>query len=137
MEIKRNRMIHLGYAKYWRSDQIYGLTPIKERRGPGRRTHVYVATLDRPIVASRGEGSILRAMASLPDEAKAAQASSIAEDLAEVLGDISPAFKRMLKTEEGFDVEYWVHRIRRVVEWGDEEDLQERLLIDDVVDEES
>ncbi len=127
MEIKRDRMIHLGYAKYWRSDEIVGLIPIEEGRGPGRRTEVYVATREDPIVASRSEGSILQDMASMPDEARAAEVGSIAEDLVEALREVSPVIRRMLKSEEGFDVEYWVRRLRRVVERGEDAESQEDL----------
>ena len=125
MEIKRDRMVHLGYAKYWRSDQIVGLLPIEEDRGPGRRTEVFVASSPEPVTASRSEASILRDMASLPDEARVAEAGSIAEDLGGALRDLSPVLKRMLKNEEGFDVEYWAGRLRRVMESDDDgqEDL--------------
>ncbi|MXW55549.1 MAG: hypothetical protein F4Z33_01645 [Gemmatimonadales bacterium] len=125
MEIKRDRMVHLGYAKYWRSDQIVGLLPIEEDRGPGRRTEVFVATRPESVTASRSEASILRDMASLPDEARVAEAGSIAEDLVGALRDLSPVLKRMLKNEEGFDVEYWAGRLRRVMESDDDgqEDL--------------
>ena len=125
MEIKRDRMVHLGYAKYWRSDQIVGLLPIEEDRGPGRRTEVFVASSPEPVTASRSEASILRDMASLPDEARVAEAGSIAEDLVGALRDLSPVLKRMLKNEEGFDVEYWADRLRRVMESDDDgqEDL--------------
>jgi len=125
VEIKRDRMIHLGYAKYWRSDEIVGLIPIEEGRGPGRRTEVYVATREEPIIASRSEGSILQDMASMPDEARAAEVGSIAEDLVEALREVSPVIRRMLKSEESFDVEYWVRRLRRVVEAGDEESQED------------
>lgn len=127
MEIRRDRMIHLGYAKYWRSDEILGLVRIEEDRGPGRRTAVYVSTLDDPIVASRSEGSILQDMASMPDEARAAELGSIAEDLVEAMRDIPPVIRRMLKNEGGFDSEYWIRRLRGVVEKGDEADPQEDL----------
>ena len=30
LEIKHGRMVHLGFGKYWRSDQILGLCPIEE-----------------------------------------------------------------------------------------------------------
>jgi len=125
VEIKRDRMVHLGYAKYWRSDQIVGLLPIEEDRGPGRRTEVFVASSPEPVTASRSEASILRDMASLPDEARVAEAGSIAEDLVGALRDLSPVLKRMLKNEEAFDVEYWAGRLRRVMESDDDgqEDL--------------
>ena len=127
MEIKRDRMVHLGYAKYWRSDQIVGLLPIEEGRGPGRRTEVFVSTRSEPVTASRSEGSILHDMASLPDEARAAEAGSIAEDLVGALRELSPVLKRMLKNEQGFDVEYWAGRLRRVLEPDDGSERQEDL----------
>ena len=34
MDVKRGRMVFLGYGKYWRSDRILGLMPIEEGRGP-------------------------------------------------------------------------------------------------------
>lgn len=120
-------MIHLGYAKYWRSDQIVGLIPIEEDRGPGRRTEVYVSNLREPVIASRSEGSILQDMASLPDEARAAEFGSIAEDLVETLRGLSPVLKRMLKSEGEFDPEYWLRRLRRVVEDSDDGETQEDL----------
>lgn len=127
MEIRRDRMIHLGYAKYWRSDEILGLVRIEDDRGPGRRTAVYVSTLDDPIIASRSEGSILQDMASMPDEARAAELGSIAEDLVGAMREIPPVIKRMLKNEGGFDSEYWVRRLRGIVEQGDAPDPQEDL----------
>ena len=127
MEIRRDRMVHLGYAKYWRSDEILGLVRIEEDRGPGRRTAVYVSTLDEPIIASRSEGSILQDMASMPDEARAAEIGSIAEDLVEALRDLDPVIRRMLKNEGRFDAEYWVRRLRGVVDAGEEIDPQEDL----------
>jgi len=120
-------MIHLGYAKYWRSDEILGLVRIEEDRGPGRRTAVYVSTIEDPIIASRSETSILQDMASLPNEARAAEMGSIAEDLVEALREISPVLRRMLKSEGGFDPEYWVRRLRRVVDVPDAPDPQEDL----------
>ena len=68
MEIRPDRMISLGYGRYWRSDAIVGLMRIEDERGPGRRTEVYTATLDEPIVASRSETAILEDMAFASDE---------------------------------------------------------------------
>src|SRR2546427_2354518 len=59
MEIKRDRMVFLGYGKYWRSDAIVGLMPIEDERGPGRRTNVFVAGGGEALVAPRTEESHL------------------------------------------------------------------------------
>src|SRR2546422_5743267 len=60
MEIKRDRMVFLGYGKYWRSDAIVGLMPIEDERGPGRRTNVFVAGGGEPIGPPRPPESIPR-----------------------------------------------------------------------------
>src|ERR1041384_2097337 len=68
MDVKRGRMVFLGYGKYWRSDRILGLMPIEEGRGAGggraRRTSVFVGGRPEPVVASRTEQSILEDMAA-------------------------------------------------------------------------
>ena len=116
MEIKPDRMVYLGYGKYWRSDAIVGLMPIEQDRGPGRRTEVYTATLDSPVVASRSEDAILHDMAVASDEAfKAQEARVILTDLLDGLDDLPQVLRRMLATEARFDVEAWVRRLRTVL----------------------
>src|SRR6266516_583437 len=67
MDVKRGRMVFLGYGKYWRSDRILGLMPIEEGRGPGQRTNVFIEGRPEPVVASRTEQSILEDMAATDD----------------------------------------------------------------------
>jgi hypothetical protein len=55
-------MVPLGYGRFVRADDIVAVLPIEEGRGHGRRTHVHVAGLAVPIVASRSEGAILADM---------------------------------------------------------------------------
>jgi hypothetical protein len=55
-------MVPLGYGRFVRADAIVAVLPIEEGRGPGRRTHVHVAGLAMPIVASRSEDAILADM---------------------------------------------------------------------------
>ena len=54
MDIKTGRMVYLGYGKYWRSDEIVGLNPIEEGRGPGRRTEVYTGSRPTPMIRQLG-----------------------------------------------------------------------------------
>lgn len=109
MEIKPERMVHLGYQKYWRSDRIAGLLPIEEDRGPGRRTEVYVAGRAEPVVASRAEESILEDM--VREEADAEEMREALRDLRAALRSVSPVLKRMLKNEEDFDIQAWIDRL--------------------------
>jgi hypothetical protein len=65
-------MVALGYGKYARATDIVALIPIEDdERGDGRRTYVYVAGLDAPIVASRSEKAILADMTHAPNLAPA------------------------------------------------------------------
>ncbi len=106
-------MVYLGYGKYWRSDDIVGLRPIEEERGPGRRTEVYTAALDHPIVASRSERAILRDMAVATDEEfRMQEARAIMGDLLDELEEVPDVLCRMLQTEAQFDVAAWIRRLR-------------------------
>src|SRR2546422_1266781 len=104
MEIKRDRMVFLGYGKYWRSDTILGLMPIEEDRGPKRRTNVFVAGRADAVVASRTEQSILDDMGATEG---GFQAEALPESLTELLTafpEISPALRRALQHEHHFAV---------------------------------
>ncbi|PYO15968.1 MAG: hypothetical protein DMD31_03370 [Gemmatimonadetes bacterium] len=111
MEIKRDRMVFLGYGKYWRSDTILGLMPIEEDRGPKRRTNVFVEGRAEPIIASRTEQSILEDMGAT-DAGFQAQASREAiTELLAALHELSPAVRRTLQQDHRFDVERWEQRL--------------------------
>jgi hypothetical protein len=111
MDIVRDRMVSLGYGKYWRSDAIVGLMPIADERGPGRRTNVFVAGRAEPIIASRTEESIL-AEISATDQAFQAQAlREAATELLEAFHEFSPVLRRALQHEHHFDVEKWEQRV--------------------------
>jgi hypothetical protein len=116
MDIKPDRMVYLGYGKYWRSDAIVGLMPIEAERGPGRRTEVYTATLDHPIVASRSEAAILQDMAIATDEAlRMQEVREVAGDLLDALEDVPDVLRRVLANEGRFDVETWIRRLRELL----------------------
>lgn len=116
MEIKFGRMVHLGYGKYWRSDDIVGLCPIEENRGPGRRTEVFVSIREEPMVASRGQDSILREMGTLEEEEFAAEeARSILSELLDELHDVPPVLRRSLEREARMDLDHWERRIRSLL----------------------
>ncbi len=129
MEIRPARMIYLGYGKYWRSDEIAGLLPIENGRGPGRRTEVYVTTREDPIVASRSQQTILGDMASLPaGTAHVSEMASALEGLLEELGELPPVLRRMLLREREFDVDFWIRRLHSLQPTAeDDDDGQEDL----------
>ena len=116
MDIKTGRMVYLGYGKYWRSDDIVGLHPIEEGRGPGRRTEVYVSQRSEAFIASRSERAILQEMGTAPDEIfRMEEARSVVGDLLDALQDLSPLLRRVLSNEGRFDVEKWEERLRALL----------------------
>jgi len=130
LEIKQGRMVHLGYGRYWRSDEIVGLCPIEENRGPGRRTEVFVGTREDPLLVSRSEQSILRDMASLPNEEfEAEEARGLLGELLDDLHDVTPVLRRMLENEVRLDLDLWERRIKtllfRSTTRGAEEDQED------------
>jgi len=111
MEIKRDRMVFLGYGKYWRSDAIVGLMPIEDERGPGRRTSVFVEGRGEPIVASRTEQSILQDMGASDDGYQLQALREATSELLEAFHEFSPVLRRALLNEHHFDVEKWEQRL--------------------------
>jgi hypothetical protein len=60
------KMIPLGFGKFVRADRIYAIEPIRDERGSGARTRVWVEGIEEPIVASRTERAILADMGTIP-----------------------------------------------------------------------
>lgn len=117
MQVRSDRMVHLGYGKYWRADDVIGLLPIEEDRGSGRRTYVYVQGRDEPVVASRTEEAILEDMApSREDLTRALEARQTARELLQRLRGLSPVIRRMLRSEGGLDLEMWIERLESVTD---------------------
>jgi hypothetical protein len=113
MDVKRGRMVFLGYGKYWRSDRILGLMPIEPGggRGPGQRTNVFIEGRDEPIVASRTEESILADMGASDDSFQLEALREATRELLEAFHEFSPVLRRALHNEHHFDVEKWEQRL--------------------------
>ena len=111
MDIKRDRMVFLGYGKYWRSDGIVGLMPIEEDRGPKRRTSVFVQGRAEPIVASRTEQSILDDMGATEGGFQTQALREAVTELLAAFHEFSPVLRRALLSEHHFDVEQWEQRV--------------------------
>jgi len=115
MDIKRDRMVFLGYGKYWRSDGIVGLMPIEEERGPKRRTNVFVQGRADPIVASRTEQSILEDMGATESGFQTQALREAVTDLLTAFHEFSPALRRTLQSEHHLDVEQWEQRLGEIL----------------------
>jgi hypothetical protein len=111
MDVKRGRMVFLGYGKYWRSDAIVGLMPIEEGRGPGQRTNVFIEGRAEPLVASRTEDSILEDMGATDSGFQLEALRQATRELLEAFHEFSPVLRRALQHEHHFDVEKWEQRM--------------------------
>src|SRR5690348_3009827 len=68
-------MLPLGYGRFARGDDIVAVLPIEEGRRRGRRTHVHVAGLAVPTVASRSEDAIVADMKAASDAGRSGASS--------------------------------------------------------------
>ena len=117
MRIQSSMLVHLGFGKYVRSDQVTAVIPIEEDRGPGRRTFVHLEGRVDPIVASRAEDSLVRDLVQEPKEiTQSRQQQEILRDLLQDLGSVNATVKRISRDEGGLDLELLERRIREVVE---------------------
>jgi hypothetical protein len=131
MDVKRGRMVFLGYGKYWRSDAIVGLMPIEEGRGPGQRTNVFIEGRGEPLVASRTEQSILEDMGATDSGFQLQALREATSELLEAFHEFSPVLRRALQNEHHFDVEKWELRMGVLLRPAEHPDAAEQ---DDLFD---
>jgi hypothetical protein len=102
-------LVHLGFGKYARADRIYALAPLEgERRGPGRRTLVWVEGIAEPVVASRSESAIVDDMGPGRPVASAdlaADAIGLLGEIAEQVRGVGPLLRREIRSESGLDLD--------------------------------
>jgi hypothetical protein len=122
MDVKRGRMVFLGYGKYWRSDAIVGLMPIEEGRGPGQRTNVFIEGRGDPVVASRTEQSILEDMGATDFGFQLQALREATSELLEAFHEFSPVLRRALQNEHHFDVEKWEQRLGVLLRPAEQQD---------------
>jgi len=117
MKIQSSVLVHLGFGKYVRSDQVTAVIPIEEERGPVRRTFVHLQGQTNPVVASRAEDTIVRDLVQEPREiTQARQQQEILQDLLVDLGNVNSTVRRISRDESGLDLERLERRIRQVME---------------------
>ncbi|MBD1839555.1 hypothetical protein H6F78_00780 [Coleofasciculus sp. FACHB-64] len=117
MKLQSSVLVHLGFGKYVRSDQVTAIIPIEEERGPGRRTFVHLQGEADPVVASRAEDTIIRDLVQEPREVtQARQQQEILQDLLVDLSNVNSTVRRISRDEGGLDLELLERRIRQVLE---------------------
>ena len=117
MRIQSGMLVHLGFGKYVRSDQVTAVIPIEEERGPGRRTFVHLDKRGDPLVASRAEDTIIRDLVQEPREVtQSRQQQEILRDLLGDLTSVNTTVRRITRDEGGLDIDLLERRIREVLQ---------------------
>jgi len=122
MRIQSGMLVHLGFGKYVRSDQVTAVVPIEEERGPGRRTFIHLEErMNDPLVASRAEDSIVRDLVQEPREVtQSRQQQEILRDLLMDLSSVNATVRRITRDEGGLDLDRLERRIREVITQDEE-----------------
>jgi hypothetical protein len=107
MRIQNGFLVSLGYGKYVRSDRVESVVPIEEDRGPGRRTFVFVEGQKEPLVASRGEDSLVRDLVREPKEvSKARQQQEVLRDLLDDLKSVPNVVRDIVRDQSSLGLEH-------------------------------
>jgi hypothetical protein len=121
MRIQSGVLVPLGYGKYVRSDRVTGVVPIEDERGPGRRTYVFVEGQSEPLVASRGDDSLVRDLVREPREVtRTRQQQEILRDLLEDLSTVNATVRDIVRDRSSLDLNIAERRIRDAIETLDE-----------------
>lgn len=116
MRIQDGMLVHLGFGKYVRSDQVTAVIPIEEERGPGRRTYVQIDGQNHPLIASRAEDSIVRDLVQEPREVtQSRQQQEILRDLLLDLTNVNATVRRITRDEGGLDLDLLQRRLKEVL----------------------
>ncbi|HEY4670221.1 MAG TPA: hypothetical protein VIH05_10645 [Tepidiformaceae bacterium] len=105
MRIQQRELVPLGHGIWVRSDEILAVEPIREKRGPGRRAHVWLRGIEEPFVASRSEEAIIRDL-TRPREAveRGERLEGAVERVTSAIDRIPPVLLRVVAQETGQDL---------------------------------
>lgn len=116
MRIHSGQLVSLGYGAYVRSDEVVAVEPIREDRGPGRRSRVWVRGLPDPLIASRAESSVVDDLVTPLDEAsQMRQQRTVLRKMVEALSEVPPVLRRVFREEAGVSVEQLIEEGERVL----------------------
>lgn len=117
MRIQPGELVPLGHGFWVRSEEVVAIEPIREARGPGRRSLVWVRGLPEPLVASRSEESLLRDLTQ-PREtiSRVQRLEGAVERVAATIDRIPPVLLRVVAQETGQDLRAVVSEARQAVD---------------------
>ena len=117
MRIQPGELVPLGHGSWVRSEKVVAIEPIREARGPGRRSLVWVRGLPEPLVASRSEESLLRDLTRPRETVNRVQRlEGAVERVASSIDRIPPVLLRVVAQETGQDLRAVASEARDVVD---------------------
>ena len=115
MTIQSDQLISLGYGRYVRSDEVVAIEPIVEDRGPGRRTLVWVRGVPDALVASRSDRALADDLLTrAEDAAHLREMRDLLRAMSRQLKEIPGVLQRVIREENGIDIEDLVREAARV-----------------------
>ncbi len=104
MRVKTGELVSLGHGAWVRSEEVIAVEPIREGRGPGRRTLVWVKGLPDPLVASRSEEALLRSLGATDGASRQALLQGALQRMTAAVDRIPPVLLRVVEQETGEDL---------------------------------
>lgn len=106
MRVRTGELVSLGHGVWVRSDEVVAVEPIREGRGPGRRTFVWVKGLPEPLVASRSEDALMRSLGAVDGASKQALLQGALQRMTAAVDRIPPVLLRVVEQETGEDLKW-------------------------------
>ena len=116
MRIQPNELVPLGHGIWVRSDEVSAIEPIRDNRGPGHRTRVWVRGLAEPLIGSRSEEVILRDLTHPRDAlARERRLEAALDAVTSAVGRVPPMLLRVVRQETGLDLGRVLHDAQRTL----------------------
>lgn len=104
-----------------KSDRVTAIVPIEEERGPGRRTFVYVEDAREPIIASRGDESLVRDLVREPREiTRARLQQEILRDLLDDLSSVNATVRDIVRDRSNLALNIVERRVKSALDESEE-----------------
>jgi hypothetical protein len=104
VRVKTGELVSLGHGTWVRADEVVAIEPIRQGRGPGRRALVWVKGLPEPLVASRSEDALLRALGATDGASRQALLQGALQRMTAAVDRIPPVLLRVVEQETGEDL---------------------------------
>ena len=116
MRVLPGRLVSLGHGRFVRSDEVVAIEPVTERRGPGRRTLVWIRGLPEPLIASRSDEAIARELVAPREQGVSIrELRTVVDRMSAAFEGVPPSLRRVVEEETGSDPGELAEEARRLL----------------------